>query len=66
MPLPPPEPGSHWDPEPARCGECGNIITAHPASRADGRWMGWCPTHGEVVATYRDEEEPEDEEDRDA
>lgn len=52
LPLPDPEPGSYWDPEPARCSECGVIIDAHPASREDGRWMGWCPKHGEVLATY--------------
>src|SRR5215471_10994111 len=56
----------HWNPLPARCSECDEIIDAHPASREDGRWMGWCQTHGEVVATYPDSSLlSDDEEDRD-
>lgn len=52
LPLPDPEPDPYWDPHPARCPECGVIIDAHPASRKDGRWEGWCSRHGTVVATY--------------
>lgn len=54
IPLPDPEPNPYWDPMPARCPECGTIIDAHPASRKDGRWEGWCPKHGQVVPVYRD------------
>lgn len=52
LPVPPPERDPYWDPAPARCPECRAIIDAHPASRADGSWEGWCPTHGTVIATY--------------
>ena len=54
LPVPGPEPHSTWDPKPARCPECGVIIDAHPASRWDDKWEGWCPEHGTVVAVYRD------------
>lgn len=53
IPLPDPESNPYFDPTPARCPECGSIIDAHPASRKDGRWEGWCPRHGTVVAAYR-------------
>lgn len=36
---------------PARCPECSEEIEAHPASRFDGKWEGYCPTHGVVVAS---------------
>jgi hypothetical protein len=64
IPQPPPEEHSHWDPTPARCPECGRIIDAWPASRADGRWEGKCPQHGIVPAFYTNGE-PEDEEEHD-
>lgn len=35
---------------PARCPECSEEIDTHPASRRDGKWEGYCPTHGVVVA----------------
>lgn len=53
LPLPAPSWDDHWEPSPARCGQCGAIIDAHPASRADGRWEGLCHKHGVVPATYR-------------
>lgn len=53
LPVPDPEPLGSWDPQPARCPECGEIIDAHPASRKDGHWEGWCQFHGTVVAVYR-------------
>lgn len=54
IPLPAPERDSFWNPEPARCSEkgCNQIIDAHPASRADNRWEGWCQSHGIVLARY--------------
>lgn len=45
LPVPPPEPDSNWDPEPARC-ECGEIIAVRP----DGK--GWCQFHGMVTPVY--------------
>ncbi len=61
IPVPAPEPSPGWDPNPARC-ECGEIIDAHPASRKDGRWEGWCQFHGTVVAVYSFQKSEIDEE----
>ena len=55
--LPDPEPNSNWDPRPARCPECREIIDAHPAMRKDARWEGWCQNHGTVIATYEEAED---------
>lgn len=51
LPVPEPEDG-YWNPNPARCPECRSIIDAHPSSRKDGRWEGWCQFHGTVIAHY--------------
>ena len=51
LPVPDPEPEGSWNPQPARC-HCGEIIDAHPASRKDEQWEGWCQFHGNVVAVY--------------
>lgn len=64
VPLPEPDPDSYRDPKPPLCPECRVILqNLHPASRADARWEGWCPTHGNVIPTYspktgNDEEVP--------
>lgn len=39
------------------CPTCGEAIDAHPASRRDGQWEGWCSTHGTVVASAVKHEE---------
>jgi hypothetical protein len=62
VPEPPPESGSHWDPAPARCPECGQIVGAHPASRADESWEGWCSIHGTVLVVYPDGNDFDEEE----
>ena len=62
LPLPAPGWNDHWEPLPARCGECGGIVDVRPASRGDGQWEGFCPTHGLVPTTYRDSPNPEKEE----
>jgi len=64
MPVPAPERDPYWNPAPARCSECDRIIDAHPASRADGSWEGYCPEHGTVLARYpgtQDSEYPDEE-----
>ena len=59
LPLPAPEWNPHWEPLPARCPQCGSIVDVRPASRADGQWEGYCPSHGMVVATYPETPNPE-------
>lgn len=54
LPVPAPQWNDHWDPLPARCPQCGGIVDVRPASRADGQWEGYCPTHGTVVTVYPD------------
>jgi hypothetical protein len=67
MPVPPPQQGAWHDPDPARCSieGCREIIDAHPASREDGQWEGYCQFHGMVLALYggtQDSEYGEEEE----
>lgn len=61
---PPPEENDHWEPEPARCAECGSIVDARPND--DGEWEGFCSFHGTLMpVVYRSSQEPEkDDEDR--
>lgn len=47
IPVPEPEPNSGWDPHPARCPECSEIIDANRLTD-----QGWCQFHGVVKATY--------------
>lgn len=48
VPVPEPEPNSHWDPHPARCSieGCRNILIM----KGDG--IGFCSAHGDVTAKY--------------
>jgi hypothetical protein len=54
--LIPPGHGEEAGPErpAARCPRCAVVLqNLHPASRADGRWEGWCEEHGTLPADYR-------------
>lgn len=62
LPTPGPEPHSHWDPEPARCPDCRNIVEL----RRDGaEWLAWCPQHGRTEPVYDSDYQPDNEPDED-
>lgn len=61
LPVPPVEPNDYWEPEPARCIECGSIVDPRP--QPSGELLGWCSTHGLVDVIYHgDSQETENEE----
>ena len=49
LPVPPPEDNSTWEPEPARCMECGSIVDV---IRKGDRTFGFCSADGEVDIFY--------------
>lgn len=59
LPVPPPEDNSNWNPEPARCEVCGNIVDVR--HHEGGAWeheMGYCSTHGLVRTVYAGDSQP--------
>jgi hypothetical protein len=59
LPVPAPEPNSNWEPRPARCPECGDILSS--LEDDEGVIVGRCQLHGIVEPTYHGDNDQEDE-----
>lgn len=64
VPVPPPERNSYWNPEPARCIECGSIVDVRRGPEwDDGEPDAYC-SHCDrlVISMYPDSQSAENEE----